>query len=120
LRESGLKNNPNISSRKKIWVAIGCFGLLLVVALYFWQKQGERNSRGMPPALLCRLQLREIQAAKDQWGYFKNKTTNDAPTWDDILPYLHGEKPVCPSGGAYILGKIGEPVKCSYPGHALE
>jgi hypothetical protein len=107
-------------NRRKIIILLICGSTAIIVGAYFYLDWSERNSRGMPPALLCRSQLREIQAAKDEWGILKNKTTNDAPTWDDIRPYLHRETPLCPSGGTYILGKIGEPVKCSYPGHTLE
>ena len=111
-----------MNSKKKNLLLLVCVSAVIILGVYLYLDWSEQNSRGMPPALLCRSQLREIQAAKDEWGLLNNKTTNDVPTWDDIRPYLgkHGETPICPSGGTYILGKIGEPVKCSYPGHTLE
>jgi hypothetical protein len=31
-------------------------------------------------------------------------------SWNDIKPYLsHEDVPKCPDGGAYIVGRVGEP-----------
>ncbi len=38
----------------------------------------------------CVNNLRQIDAAKNQWMFDKNKTTNDVPTWDDLRPYMEG------------------------------
>jgi hypothetical protein len=40
------------------------------------------------------------------------------PTRDDLLPYLR-RWPVCPAGGTYTIGAIGEPPTCSVPDHKL-
>ncbi len=65
----------------------------------------------------CVNNLRNIQAAKEQWATENRKTTNDVPTWDAIRPYLgrgsEGEIPKCLDGGTYTLGRVGEPPKCS-------
>jgi hypothetical protein len=68
----------------------------------------------------CLNNLREIDAAKNQWKIEKGKTTNDSPTWDDIRPYI-SRTIVCPQGGTYSIGKIGEPPTCSIGGrgHSL-
>ena len=68
----------------------------------------------------CINNLRQIDAAKQQWALEKNKTADAVPTANDIKVYLmHNKLPACPQGGAYTLGPVGETPKCSIPGHEL-
>jgi septal ring factor EnvC (AmiA/AmiB activator) len=68
----------------------------------------------------CIENLKEINNAKQEWALEKNKDAADAPTADDLLPYLKGNvMPVCPAGGAYTIGAMNENPACSVPGHAL-
>jgi len=67
----------------------------------------------------CVNSLRQLDGAKQQWVLENHKTTNDVPAWQDLLPYLR-QKPVCPEGGTYILGRVGELPRCSHGGtHSL-
>ena len=59
--------------------------------------------------------LRQIEGAKDQWMRDQHKTTNDAPTWDDLRPYLRDHE--CPDGGSYTIGKAAELPTCSIVRH---
>jgi general secretion pathway protein G len=63
----------------------------------------------------CINNLRQIDGAKLQWALEKGKTTNDIPAFEDIAPYMHLPI-VCPKGGTYAAGKVGEPAKCSIGG----
>lgn len=110
-----------MNSTKKILLAAFA-GVVIIYGIVSYWNWSERNSRGAPPpAFKCRIQLREIDGAKQQWALLNGKTTNDIPTWDDIRPYLgrntNVEILVCPSGGTYTLGRVGEPALCSDPGH---
>jgi hypothetical protein len=68
----------------------------------------------------CINNLRQIDAAKNQWALEKNKKTGDVPTEVDLEPYLmNGKFPVCPQGGTYTIGAVGEKPTCSIPGHEL-
>jgi len=62
-----------------------------------------------------------IDGAKEMWARENYKTTNDVPTWDDLAVgpnrYLK-EKPNCPAGGTYTIGRVGELPRCSFPDHA--
>jgi competence protein ComGC len=106
---------------KNVLVAIPVIVLLLVIAIPNFIKPRGTISRNA-----CANNLFVIQAAKKHWALEKQKTTNDVPTWEDLLPYLdHGHMdgpPTCPSGGVYTIGKAGEPVKCSIGGvgHTLD
>jgi hypothetical protein len=69
---------------------------------------------------VCINNLRQIDAAKNQWALENNKTVGAIPTAQDLLPYFKdGIFPVCPSGGAYAINAVGEVPTCSIPGHVL-
>jgi hypothetical protein len=67
----------------------------------------------------CINRLRQIEGAKVQWALEHNKTTNDAPTWDDLRSiFIGAHLPLeCPDGGIYRIGRVGEPPSCSIAGH---
>lgn len=68
----------------------------------------------------CINNLRQIDAAKQQWALENNKKSTDTPTWDDLKPYLRGPVPlICPAGGTYAINAVSEPPTCSIPGHKL-
>jgi hypothetical protein len=68
----------------------------------------------------CINNLRVIYAAKQEWALEKGKTDADVPTEQDLLPYLKGGVfPVCPSGGVYTIGEVGQLPTCSISGHVL-
>lgn len=68
----------------------------------------------------CINDLRQIDAAKQQWALEKSKTAEAIPTIQDIAPYLPGGVlPACPAGGSYTLNAVGELPACSISGHVL-
>ena len=68
----------------------------------------------------CINNLRQIDAAKNQFALENKKTNGDAVTEADIKPYLAGGNlPKCPAGGKYVIGKVGENPTCSIDGHVL-
>ena len=80
---------------------------------------GLIGARSTPAVKGCIKNLRQLDAAKESWRLENHKTSNDAPGWLDLLPYLR-DKPVCPQGGVYIVGTVGQPPRCSLGGmHAL-
>ena len=71
---------------------------------------------------ICRSQLLSIQGAKEAWISEYHGTTNDVPPESDLfgpIPALLREKPACPAGGVYTIGKVGEKARCSIAGHSL-
>ncbi len=68
----------------------------------------------------CINNLRQIDGAKNQWALEKGKKAGDVPTKEDLLPFLR-QWPVCPAGGTYTIGAVGEPPTCSLAnlGHKL-
>jgi chromosome segregation ATPase len=77
--------------------------------------EAERNA--------CINNLRQIDAAKQQWALEFSKTTDAIPTEQDLTPYIKldasGNIPRCPSGGVYTIGAVGVQPTCSIPGHVL-
>jgi uncharacterized protein (DUF3084 family) len=68
----------------------------------------------------CINNLRQIDAAKQQWALENSKTDDAIPTAPDLLLYFRdGVFPMCPSGGIYTINAVAVPPTCSIPGHAL-
>ncbi len=68
----------------------------------------------------CLNNLRMLDAAKQQWALEKGKDSSSVPTANDLKEYLgHDQMVVCPQGGTYTIGPVGESPKCSIPGHRL-
>jgi regulator of replication initiation timing len=69
---------------------------------------------------ICISNLRQIDAAKQQWALENSKPDDAIPTALELLPYLKDAMfPVCPSGGAYTINTVAVPPTCSIPGHVL-
>jgi len=76
------------------------------------------KARDMAMTNACINNLRQIDAAKNQWALEHNKTAEDIATVNDLTPYLKNHQmPVCIAGGTYTLGKVSEPATCSIPNH---
>jgi hypothetical protein len=71
----------------------------------------------------CINNLRQIDAAKNEWALENNKTNGTPVTEADIKPYIKldasGNLPKCPAGGTYTIGPIGQVPTCSVSGHKL-
>jgi hypothetical protein len=77
----------------------------------------------------CVNNLRQIDAAINEWALEQGKTNGTVVTEDDVKPYIKlnskGKVPGCPDGGKYIYGKVGDipQISCSLstatPAHKL-
>jgi hypothetical protein len=71
----------------------------------------------------CINNLRQIDAAKNEWALENNKTNGAPVTEADIKPYIklrpNEDFLKCPAGGIYTIGAVGEIPTCSVPGHKL-
>jgi hypothetical protein len=64
--------------------------------------------------------LRQIQAAKNEWALEKNKQGGDVPTAEDLTPYLAGGKfPVFPNGETCTIGAVTNDATCIFKGQTL-
>src|SRR5271154_2907575 len=93
----------------EIMIVVAVPGMLAAIAIPNFVKARATSQQNA-----CINNLRQIDAAKNQWALEKGKTNGDMPTADDIKVYLmHNRLPVCPAGGTYIIGAVGEPPTCS-------
>ena len=85
-------------------------------------RQQEEVARfGKLQETACINNLRQMEAAKQQWALENRKTAETIPTAQDIAAYLRGGAlPKCPAGGAYTLNANTAHPTCSIPGHALQ
>jgi len=68
----------------------------------------------------CINNLRQLDAAANQWALEHSKSIGAIPTEGDLLPYLAGSVlPKCPSGGVYKINTFGTSPVCSEKGHNL-
>jgi len=74
----------------------------------------------------CTNNLRQIDAAKQQWALQNKKRTTDLPTESELAPYLNlkggpmGPMLKCPAGGNYSLNAAGVKPTCSISEHKIE
>jgi hypothetical protein len=69
----------------------------------------------------CVANLRALEGSTALWAIQNRKTANDIPTDADLFgPARYMPvKPACPTGGRYFIGKVGEPPRCTIPGHRI-
>ena len=82
------------------------------------QTEQQQATSALDQQNACINNLRQIDGAKNEWALEKNKKATDVPTKEDLLPYLRSW-PVCPQGGTYTIGAVGDKPTCSIPGHEL-
>jgi hypothetical protein len=70
----------------------------------------------------CIVTLKQIQQAKEVWALENRKTEKDLPAQSELFgPQGYMQKiPLCPQGGIYTIGSVGEPPRCSVTGHTLQ
>jgi hypothetical protein len=95
------------------WIVFLAVVLIAAGTLYL-----ERE-RHRAAATSCDSNLREIDGAKQSWAVDNHKTTNDTPTWIDLLGNYMRQMPKCPQSGNYTINKVSEAPECSIPSHKL-
>ena len=83
-------------------------------------QQAQAAAQAQSQTQLCIANLRQIDAAKQQWAQQNNRQGGTPVTPGDIARFLRGNiLPTCPAGGIYLINAVGMPPTCSSPGHAL-
>ncbi len=103
--------------KRGVW---GCVFLSLIGLAIFCLDIGDSGVHSIPSALnICINNLHSLDRAKETWALHSGATNGTEVSWDRIAPDLPVGFPVCPEGGKYELGKVGEPVRCSNPKHRI-
>ena len=93
--------------------AVAISGMMAAVAVPNFVKARATSQKNA-----CINNLRQIDAAKQQWALENNKASDAVPSKADLKPYLK-KWPVCSEGGTYTIGAMNEPPTCSISGHRL-
>jgi len=109
----------------EIMIVVAIIGLLAAIAIPNFVK-----ARATAQANACINNLRQIDAAANQWALEQRKTTGAPVTFPtDLTPYIKlnaaGSIPGCPAGGTYSATTAGVNPTCSLgstvtPAHALQ
>jgi prepilin-type N-terminal cleavage/methylation domain-containing protein len=99
----------------EIMIVVLIIGILLAIAVPNFVRARE-SSR----AKACVSNLKQIDAAKEQWAMDNNKSDGAACAMTDLVPNYIKSTPSCPSGGTYTVGNVGTNPTCSIGGtHSL-
>jgi prepilin-type N-terminal cleavage/methylation domain-containing protein len=108
----------------EIMIVVAIIGLLAAIAIPNFVK-----ARATSQANACINNLRQIDAAANQFALENKKKTGDAITYPtDLTPYIKlnasSSIPPCPAGGNYACNAVGTNPSCDLgntvtPGHYL-
>ena len=100
----------------EIMIVVAIIGLLATIAIPNFVKARQKAQ-----AAACINNMRQIEAAKNEWALEVNKTTGDAIDTTGVAAYIQRGMPTCPAGGSYTYGAIGTNCVCtkSADGHVL-
>jgi len=97
----------------EIMIVVAIIGLLAAIAI-----PNFVTARQSAHAKACSNNLRQIDAAANQFALERGRTTGEAINYPgDLLPYLKlnsaGSIPPCPAGGNYSVANVGTNPVCS-------
>ncbi len=109
----------------EIMIVVLIIGILLAIAVPNFVKARETSRTNA-----CIANLKQIEAAKQQWGMDNKKNATDSPAFTDLVGtgstgYIQangstpGGAPLCPSGGTYTIGDLNTLAACNITGHTL-
>jgi type II secretory pathway pseudopilin PulG len=108
----------------EIMIVVAIIGLLAAIAIPNFVK-----ARATSQCNACINNLRQIDAAANQFALEKGQTTGSAITYPtDLTPYIKlnssGSIPPCPANGTYACANVGTNPTCTLstltPSHALQ
>jgi hypothetical protein len=82
--------------------------------------RAQQAGVNLDPTAACINNLRQLDAAKQQWALERQKTPGAMINPAEVLTYIKGgQMPVCPAGGVYSWNAVGTAPTCSVAGHTL-
>lgn len=102
----------------EIMIVVLIIGILMAIAVPNFIRARENSRRST-----CVANLKQIDAAKEQWAMETRQAPGATPTQGDLLGaggngYIKSW-PTCPSGGTYTINPVGTNPTCDQAGHVL-
>lgn len=98
----------------EIMIVVLIIGILLAIAVpNFIQARNTSRTR------TCIANLRQIEAAKEQWAMETNQANTATPVQGDLMPTYMKSWPACPAAGTYAINAVNANPTCTVAGHAL-
>lgn len=98
----------------EIMIVVLIIGILLAIAVPNFIKARETSRTKS-----CQSNLRQIDAAKEQWAMDTRASDGAACTMGDLVPDYIRRAPECPTSGSYTVNAVGTLPTCSQAGHSL-
>ena len=97
----------------EIMIVVAIIGLLAAIAIPNFVK-----ARATSQMNACINNLRQIDAAANEFALERGKKTDEAITYpNDLTPYIKlnsaSSIPPCPAGGTYVLANVGNNPTCT-------
>ena len=97
----------------EIMVVVAIIGALVSIAIPNFMRSRERSTK-----TVCANNMRQIDAAKEQWALEALQGQGATVVTSDVDSYLKGStSPKCPQKGTYDYGTIGTKPSCSIAVH---
>jgi prepilin-type N-terminal cleavage/methylation domain-containing protein len=103
----------------EIMIVVLIIGILMAIAVPNFIRARENSRRST-----CIANLKQIDAAKEQWAMETRQAPGATPAQADLVgdaanPGYIKNWPTCPSGGTYTINPVGTNPTCSIAGHVL-
>jgi general secretion pathway protein G len=99
----------------EIMIVVAIIGLLAAIAIPNFVK-----ARATSQANACINNLRQIDAAENEWALETGQQTSATCDSADLTPYIklnsNSSIPGCPAGGTYTINPVGQSPVCSLSG----
>ena len=96
----------------ELMMVITILGLLAAIAM-----PSFTNARSTSRTNTCINNLRQLNGAKDQWAMENAKNETDMVVMNEVIVYLKGGLPECPSSGTYMFTTVRMNATCTVAGH---
>jgi len=100
----------------EIMIVVAIIGLLAAIAIPSFMKARTTSQMNA-----CINNLRQIEAAKEQWALEARKNTGALAVTADVMVYLKNPSAStnCPAGGTVAYGVVGTNATCTSTNHIL-
>jgi prepilin-type N-terminal cleavage/methylation domain-containing protein len=111
--ETGDKMNKTMKqgfTLVEIMIVVAIIGLLAAIAIPSFMKARTQSQQNA-----CINNLRQIEAAKEQWALEKRKQQGATATTTEVMEYIKNPSSStnCPAGGTIAFGVIGTNCTCT-------